>query len=444
MKTGASAFVDKNGGVVGKFHALYRNAIRSDFVKKVAETFSTQILLFAIGLIASVIVTRILGPEGRGFYALAGTVGATGVQFCNLGLHSSSTYYVAKDRSLLPDLTGNSLFVSFGLGGLCAILVWIVFYLKPQWAPLHGNLLLLALAWIPFGLASLLLQNLLLGIHEVRAYNTVQLMTQIISIGLVGVVIILGMVTVINVFIAGFIAFLVGLCWALWKITKFLKRFPALNFILLKKNLSYGVKAYLACLFSFLVFRMDLLMVQYILGPKQAGYYSIAVSIANMLLMFPVTVGTILFPKLSTPQDEAERWAFTNKTALHVGGIMICACVFMLFFGRYLIVLMYGKAFEPAYGPLVFLLIGILLWSIESIYRKVLNTDAEKGFRIEVVYIWMLVFPVNIILNYFFIKWYGIKGAAMTSAFSLLLVFIFIMTFAAKEQKRKLAQGGNE
>ena len=55
------------------------------------ETFSTRILLIVVSLITSVFVARALGPEGRGLYAIALTVSMLGIQFSNLGLHSSNT-----------------------------------------------------------------------------------------------------------------------------------------------------------------------------------------------------------------------------------------------------------------------------------------------------------------------------------------------------------------
>ena len=51
-----------------------RRALESDFVRKVLETFATRILLIGIGLATSVLIARILGPEGRGLFAVAGTI----------------------------------------------------------------------------------------------------------------------------------------------------------------------------------------------------------------------------------------------------------------------------------------------------------------------------------------------------------------------------------
>ena len=143
-----------------KIKAYFLQAIASDFIRKVVETFATRIIIIALGLITTVIVTRILGPEGRGLYAVAATIGAIGIQFGNLGLHASNTYYVAQDRSILPTLLGNSLLVSFGCGTLGIIIAWCIFILWPNLAPINGVLLIMALIWIPIGLAYLLIQNL--------------------------------------------------------------------------------------------------------------------------------------------------------------------------------------------------------------------------------------------------------------------------------------------
>ena len=141
-----------------------RRVTESGFFRNVAVTFTNRILLLGIGFVASVIVARVLGPEGRGAYAVAVAIGAIGVQFCNLGLHASNTYTVAKKPELLSTLVVNSAVVGIGLGGVVAAAVGLVFSLHPTLAPLHGLLLWLSLCWLPFGLCYLLFQNLLLDI----------------------------------------------------------------------------------------------------------------------------------------------------------------------------------------------------------------------------------------------------------------------------------------
>lgn len=413
---------------------VYRKAFASDFIRKVAETFATRMLQIGIGLITTILIARILGPEGRGFYAVASTISSIGVQFGNLGLQASNTYYVAKDRAILPELFANSLAVSFVLGGLGTVLVWIFFGLWPRFAPVHSILLILALSSIPFGLASLLLKNLLIGILKVRTYNTIELATSVISVIMILVLVITHTVSTEFVFATGLITSIIGFIWAYWKLSTCIERFQKPSLRLLKSNIGYGFKVYLSTFFAFMVMRIDLLMIHHMLGEAQAGYYSVAVTLVNMLYVLPTVVNTIAFPKLSGETDPIKRWHFTVKTAYGIGIIMFLVCLFSLFFSRYAIIMLFGKKFEPAYVPFLILSLGILVLSVEGIFRKFINTDPVKGFRNEVIYIWACALPVNIGLNYLLIPKLGLNGAALASLVSLFMVCSLAFSFVMKNR----------
>src|SRR5205823_4774996 len=148
---------------------------RSDFIRKVAETLAARGLTFCVGVAISIFTARILGPSGRGIYAAALVVTALGVQFGNFGLHAANTFFVAKDRSLLGRLLANALVVSAGVGIFFALILWIFADLWPAALPLQGTELILSLVGIPFGVAYLLLQNLLLGCYHIRDFNRIEI-----------------------------------------------------------------------------------------------------------------------------------------------------------------------------------------------------------------------------------------------------------------------------
>ena len=157
--------------LIAQAQNIFRQLVTSDYFIKVTETFTTRIILILLSLLTGVIIARTLGPEGRGVYAMAVLLGTMGVQLTNLGLHSSNTFYVARDSNLLSKLLGNSLLVSFGFGSFASWLAWVLFKNFPNLAPVDEPLLFLGLLWIPFGLSYLLAQNLLLGMQNFKAYN---------------------------------------------------------------------------------------------------------------------------------------------------------------------------------------------------------------------------------------------------------------------------------
>ena len=277
--------------------SFFKKMTTSDFARKVIETLLTRVMLIAIGLVTSVIVARILGPEGRGIYAVACTAGALVVQFGNMGLHASNSYYISRNRKLLLPLLSNTVFVALIVGCSLPALAIVGFSLYPNLAPVEGPLLVLVLVWVPFGLGYLLLQNLLIGIQDIRAYNIIEVGNRILSVLLMSVLISIKWVTVESVYMAGFIALIVSIVWVFFKLRVSIFSFPAPSFPLFLENIRYGIKAYLAALFAYIMFRIDLIMVKYILGAVQAGYYSVAVSVADMVYMLPAVVGTIIFPE---------------------------------------------------------------------------------------------------------------------------------------------------
>jgi O-antigen/teichoic acid export membrane protein len=421
--------------IKSRLMADWQRMLVSDFVRKVAETFATRVLLIGIGLITSVIVARILGPDGRGLYATAAVVGSIGVQFGNLGLHGANTYYASIDRRSLPELVGNTLLVSFAFGGLCAALAWVIFLLFPTLAPLKGILLVLALTWVPFGLAYMLMQNLFLAVQEIRTYNKIELLSKILGLCLICIIIILGAVTVETIFSTGLIVLTIGGTWVLFRLRPYLDRPPILSLPLFKENIRYGLKAYLAAFFGFMVLKVDLLMVKYILGEEQTGYYSIAVSMADMIYMLPMVIGTILFPKLCAMSDCTEKWMNARKVLYVTSIVMVILASFAALVAGPVVQFLFGAAFAPAVPAFVWLMPAIFALSVNTI---LMNYFASIGMPPITVYSPMIAVALNIILNINIIPLYGIVGAAISSIVSYTLMLCTSLVYISLVQRNRI------
>jgi len=413
--------------IVSKFLGRFHISIPSDLIQKVLETFSTRVLLIVFSLATSIIVARSLGPEGRGLYALAMTIGILGVQFANLGLHSSNTYYVARHPGLLSPLMGNSLLISFSMGGLCAVVVGLVFHTFPEIAPIQGPILYIAIAWIPFGLAYLLNQNLILGIQEMRSYNKLDIYNKAISIILIITVILSGWISPGSLFATSFLALVICLIWSFNILNKHITRPIHISKSLFRKYLPYGIKAYLGSLVGFLLLRVDILMIDQMLGKKKVGLYDIAVSMSDMIYLFPMVVSTILFPKLSGISDIQQKWKLSKNTGTAMLIIMTVICIGVAILAQPLIHLLYGKPFIECVPAFIFLIVCKFLMAANSIFSIFISSIYVPWTTVPFNF---SVLGVNIILNLYWIEQYGIVGAALSSivCFLLLLVFHFYYT----------------
>ena len=307
---------------VERGRALVWSGLRSSFVRDIAGSFANRLLLLAIGIVASVLITRALGPAGRGQYALALAIAAVGVQLGNLGLHASNTYAVSRRPDLMGTLVANSLLVSVAVGCGGGLIAWLAFAILPALAPVPSTLLALALLSVPLGLAYLLLQNLLLGTQQVRFYNLVELGLRVSStVTVIGLIVLVG-ITPSSVFVISIATTAVGVVLLLRHLggSASMPVRPSLG--ILGEHSRYGFKAYLAALLSFLVLRSDLFLVSSIRGDAAAGYYSIAVALADLVYMLPTTVGMLLFPRLSAMTEASRMWWIARQLALIIGIIM--------------------------------------------------------------------------------------------------------------------------
>jgi O-antigen/teichoic acid export membrane protein len=403
-------------------HTFYVRIASSDFIRKVGETFVTRIFIIGIGLASSVIVARILGPQGRGLYAVSISLSALGVQFGNLGMYASNTYLVVRRREVLPGLISNSLWASLILGVLAFALFYGVLFIWPNLIQIQGLLLLSVLISIPFGLAFLLLENLLIGLQDVHAYNIVEIGNRILSLMLIGAMVLFHTVTVETIYLCSLISIVGGSTWLLARLGIRLSPFPAPSVSLFKENLKYGLKAYFASILGFLVLRGDLFIIQYMLGTTEVGFYSIAVAVADIMCLLPVVVGTILFPRLSEIISDRERCIYTGRVARCVGGIMIVISIFVAFLADPIIKLLYGNGFLPSVPALLWLIPGIFMLSINTIF---MNYFASVGMPLVTLYSPGIAGITNMILNIKLIPILGIVGASISStvAYGIMLVF---------------------
>ena len=415
---------------------VLQKTLRSDFTQKITITFFSQLVIIGIGLLSSIIISRTLGPASRGILALASTLTVLGVQLGNLGLHSSNTYLLAKDRSLLSAIAGNSLLAGLGVGIFIASILLAFFSFQPQWAPIEKPVLVLALLGIPASLLYLLFQNILLGIQNVKTYNILEIINKSLYLFLCLVFIFLNSANVKTILT---INLLISTSCALYIIIKTTKSF-SVSTKLLKLSSAFGLKVFISCLLSFIVLKSDILIMRYFLNFEQIGFYATAKNIIEMMSLLPSVIGTLLFPKLSSLDNETLKLKYTHK-------VVIVSLFFVLFFslaasllGKSLISVFFGKNFLPVYPVLLWLLPHFIICSINSVYQ---NYFASIGMPPIALYSPLSAAGLSVLLNIFLIPRFGIIGASISSGLCNCLMLVLSLAFV-QSGKRKITLGKHE
>ncbi len=396
----------------------------SDFFQKVALITTNRGLVMFLGFVISIILVRVLGPEGRGLYVTAMSTAQIGILLGNLGLQVPHTLLISRNKNTLGNLTANSVVTGIVIGGGGAAVVGAFFLLFPSIPPVHGWLLGLSLTWIPFGVLYFLLFNLLIGIDNVKGCVKIELSSKTLQILTVSLLAFL-FTPRVEVFFAVALTLVVVSCiWQLFELRKdFQGRFsPSYN--IFKKNLSLGLKFYFANILSFLLIRIDCLIVKYMLGAEQTGYYSVAASLADIIPMVPSMVGLILFPKLSSLTDKGERWKLARKS-LWITGLFLLPCVFLAWFlAGPAIGMVYGIRFLPSVDAFRILIPGIYFMALQMVAVQFLKSE---GYPWELVLSWGAAVLLNVLLNLWLVPCYGIVGASLSSTLCYVLIFFLTL-----------------
>jgi len=406
-------------------------------LQKTSLTILTRLTGHGLEGIASIVVARSIGPVGKGTLAILNVFGGLAVQMGNLGLHAATAHFTAREAGALGRIVSISLVLAPTMGAILATGLGAVVLTFPTLIPnVPWLLVLVTLLGIPFAFLLLFFQNILLGQQRISAYNLLDIGAKVFSLPLVLFILLVLQGGVQELVIAGF---LLSVATALLAVRLVFRGviLPSLTLDgpMVRRMLAYGSRSYIACLFAFLIIRSDMLLVNYFLGAAQAGIYAVSVNLADLMLVFPTAVGTMLFPRVSAQRDDDG--TLTAAVSRHTAAGMAAICLTAGIVVRPLIQLLYGEAFRGAAAPFLLLLPGIFALSLETIF---MNDLAGRGLPPIVIGVPAVGLVLNVILNLALIPRFGILAAAGSSslAYCAMLVIAWI-AFARRTATPALA-----
>ncbi len=405
----------------------------SSITKNGVITFLSQILIFAIGFATSIILARVLGPEGKGIYALIVLIPALMLKLGSFGIEAANIYFTGSKRYKINDIASNSLLGSILLSSILIFLFFGVFHLDIFQNYLASNqinpfYLWLVVLTVPFSLFSGFLISIFLGAEKITIYNKINIFNSTFQLILLTVFLVILKKGVFGAVISYVLGIIGAVLVIILLITKFTKITFSFNQRLLKDSTKYGLKAYFGNLIQFLNYRLDILLVAAFLTPASVGFYSISVGIAERLWMLPGAIATVLFPKISSLKD-TEANNLTPRIARHTFLIIFILSLILALLARPLIKILFGSAFLPSVIPLIILLPGIIALG----GCKILTADlAGRGKPQFGTYAAFVSLAVNIPLNLWLIPKWGISGAAFASSVAYITATLIVMVAFVK------------
>lgn len=408
------------------------------FIGDTSITFITRILQLIIGIGTSVIIARALGPYGKGIYSLAILLPGILITFLNFGINTASIYYIGKKKYPLKEILGVDIISSI-LISVFSILIGliIIFYFGDKLFPsIARGYLMLSLSLPPFQFLSMFILDILLGLQKIKKYNFIQLIQSLIFLSFVFVFFASSNLVIKTAIISEFLAVFIICIYLFFVIKKEVGGITlSLNKNLIKDIFSYGIKVYLATIFSFLHYRIGHLLLNIFLNPFAVGLYSVAVGISEKIWLISQSAGTILFPRVSSETDKENLNKFTPIVCRNVLFITTLLTIFLFIIGRPLIIFLYSKQFFGSLAPFQILLIGAITISG---WRILANDLYGRGKPLLNTYITGGAVTSNIILNTILIPKLGINGAAWASSISYSIALIVIAIIYCKISRNNI------
>ncbi len=235
-------------------------------------TGATDVLLLVLATISGILIARLLGPVGRGEYAIALLWPSVLVAIGSLGLREALTYELATATSTRATLTGHALLLALGQSLLLILLGFVLIpILTRGQTPEVMRSALVYLWFIPANLLTTYALGLLQGDLALSVFNAVRLSVNVVFLVVVLLLWALGRMTVWNLtlgfLIANFAAALLAVIVVLarysatWKIDKTLTR----------RLFAYGIRNHAGSISLLLNQRMDQMLMAVLLLPCNSG-----------------------------------------------------------------------------------------------------------------------------------------------------------------------------
>jgi O-antigen/teichoic acid export membrane protein len=410
------------------------------FVSSVALTFSTRLMAVFAVFATGVIIARRLGADGFGIYAVLNVTVALAVHIGSAGLQSANTFFLARDRKTLGPIFANTIITALLIGGILAIVVLGINWLRPSSVgQVSLQLLAVALTAIPFQLLFVLGLNILLAIDRIRQLNLLDAMFPVWV--LVNAIIVLvvwreGLFALVSLNTLAITILSLLVCLAIFR--ELSKRQPASKPVpdlqLLKGMFSYGVKFYVSIVAGAIIMRADLLFVDRFYGEAAAGVYAIAAQASFLLLMLPAVIATLLFPRVASSQDRTGE--FASRVTRHTTLVMLLMCLASIPLA-FLLPLVYGPQFKDATFQLLMLLPGVFFLSLESVQ---VQHFTGTGLPAIIPVFWIITLVFNLAANLLLVPAIGARGAALSSSLSYALIFVLVAVYFAMKTGRGPAE----
>jgi O-antigen/teichoic acid export membrane protein len=401
--------------LVNKFLEIKKSA----FFHDILHSFFSRGLSLGLGFLVTILITRSFSVEVFGEYSFLISIAMTCFQFAHLGFSSANTYYIVHNKKLLPFLLANTQILGLIVGFITLIVLLI---LNMIYFHREVSLIIVTAFMVPFLVITELNRGLLTGLEKIKTANNLDLLSKMLyTIMVISVIVYFQSIwSLIFAYVMQMFIYSSTSFYNLFKKAKN-KLKPSIH--LFKKTSNYSIRIYLTLFLAFMVLKIDIYFIEYFMGNKPLGIYSLAATLATHLILIINVVIPLLLPKLATINNTNERIKKLRNIIFYALILLVLINLGFYFLGKWFIVLVFGDKYLESVIIIQILLMATSVLSLETILAQYYAFIGKIKF---LIYYWVITLLLNIILNYLWIPKYGIEGAAWASFISYSLILVLV------------------
>jgi O-antigen/teichoic acid export membrane protein len=382
-----------------------------------APLFWAQVLGNAGLLVAVVFIARSLGPAGRGTVSFITVTAIVAATVSRVGVTDATTVFAAQRPLVRPTLLANVVLCVSGAALSAALVVCGGLLLAPSLRPAgvgDAELVVMALAMVCSGLADAGYM-FVLGCSRFRLHAAVTIAAAWLYAGTIGLVSATTGLTVLRA--AGiWVAFQAIKAIVLLAASARAEGVGRPDVRLLAESVAFGAKAWIGTLSTAFNERVDQILVALLASEAALGIYATAVNVFEPLVYLAGATATAILPLAarSHPARRAEHvlGAFRSVSMLTLAGILVAAVA-----GPPLIPRVFGRDFDPAVEPFLWLLPGALGFVALAIFSNALVAASSPGRSSAGP---LVSLALGVVLDLLLIPPHGATGAAVAASAALL------------------------
>ncbi|WNB92691.1 flippase [Bacillus sp. NEB1478] len=396
------------------------------FIKNSFITFTRQVSNIVVGMILLSVLGRYLGKEGFGAYTLLTLFPTVLLTFLTLGVNTSTIYYVSRKEVDLNTVFNNNIIIGTLLSFLSILvgLIAVFFFSEQLFKDTPTSLLYLSLLSVPFLFLREYFQTVFQGLQDFKTFNALMVQNQlsILSLAVLFVIVLdYGLRGALSAFILGNAVTVITMIYKLMRHHSVSFRWNSFSWPYFKTSVKYGLKAHVSNFASFLNYRTVVFILGYFTTGGAVGIYSAAMNLGERLSIFAVSFSSVLYPKISSTNSEADRNRITSIVSRNVFLITILMALVAFVLSDFIVYTIFSTEYKETPLLLKIMLPGFALLAVE----KVLSNDIAGRGRPD-LNMWLSIYNVvfNVILNLFMVPKYGVTGAAISTTITYLFSFL--------------------